>query len=121
MNDKTILIVEDEAIFSLQLKLDLQDRGYTVSSVVSSGNKSVEAAKKDNPDLILMDISLTDEMSGLEAAEKIREFSKAPIIFISGYNDPTKEGESAALDNTVFLSKPVPVSKILEIIKQLTG
>jgi PAS domain S-box-containing protein len=87
MVGKRILIVEDEIITAKDIKECLQDIGYMVLAIVSSGEEAIKKAEEANPDLILMDIVLKGEMDGIETAKQIRSISNIPIIYLTAYSD----------------------------------
>lgn len=92
MDKKTVLIVEDEFIIANAIKQIIQDLGYTVIDIVSSGEQAIELAKTCTPDIILMDISLKGKMDGIEAAMKIRKGLDVPVIFLTSHvNDALLE------------------------------
>ncbi|HMK66835.1 MAG TPA: response regulator, partial [Thermodesulfobacteriota bacterium] len=74
-----ILIVEDEVLIGLDLKIRLSNWGYTVTDQVLSAEKALESIEKTQPDLILMDINLRGKMDGIEAAAIIRERWEIPV------------------------------------------
>ena len=78
-----ILIVEDESRTILDLKTILGNLGHNVVAVCSSGEEALKKVKDLNPDLILIDIKLKGAISGVEAANKITNFYKIPIIFLT--------------------------------------
>lgn len=82
-----IMIVEDEAIVAIALKVSLEEMGYSVSGIVATGEKAVEKAGMDRPDVVLMDICLRERMDGIEAAELIASRYGCPVIFLSAYAD----------------------------------
>lgn len=82
-----ILIVEDVLVFAKQVKFRLESRDYVVIDIVDTGEKAIEAAKRDQPDVILMDIILNTRMSGIDAAREITKASNIPIIFLTGNTD----------------------------------
>ena len=82
-----IMIVEDEWLIAEDIQTCVLKMGYDVSSTESSGPDAIEKAEKDRPDLILMDIVLKGEMSGIEAAEEINERFNIPHIFLTSYAD----------------------------------
>jgi len=90
MAKANIMIVEDEAIIGEEIKISLEDMGYTVTSVVKSGEQAIKKADQDRPDLILMDIRLKGRMDGIEAAELIRSRLDIPVIFLTAYADEDK-------------------------------
>ncbi|MBU3914939.1 PAS domain-containing protein [bacterium] len=87
MNKARILIVEDEAIIAMELESQLQSLGYEVTSIVNTGEKAIEKAEADKPDLILMDIRIQGDKDGIETAETIRNKFGIPIVFSTAYLD----------------------------------
>lgn len=68
-----IMVVEDEAITAKDLQITLEDFGYEVSAIASTGEDAVQKAEEHRPDLVLMDIVLLNKMDGIEAADQIRK------------------------------------------------
>jgi len=82
-----ILIVEDEILVATDIQESLEGLGYTVQGMVDTGLKAIEAVEKQLPDLILMDINLKGEMTGIEAAKIISKTSDVPIIYLTANAD----------------------------------
>jgi len=82
-----ILIVEDENIIALDIRSMLEDLGYMVSAVVSSGEESIQKASKMKPDLVLMDIKLKGSIDGVSAGEEIYKQFRIPIVYLTAYSD----------------------------------
>jgi PAS domain S-box-containing protein len=82
-----ILIVEDEGIVAQDLRYTLERLGYVVPATVSSGEAAIEKTAELEPDLVLMDINLGEEMDGVEAAEQIRARFDVPVIYLTSYAD----------------------------------
>lgn len=107
MEKVKILIVEDESIVAKDLQNRLTKLGYNVPSVVSSGEEAIKQVADNNPDLVLMDISLKGEIDGIEAAVIIHENFKIPIIYLTAYADD-KTVERAKRSNPFgYLLKPL--------------
>lgn len=120
MDDKLkILIVEDEVIIAMRFELFFSRRGYQVVNTVSTGEEAVQSAKKDNPDLILMDINLRGMMSGIEAAARINEENPIPIIFMTGYSDENLRLEADKVNPLGYFMKPIDMHEVLDAIKKL--
>jgi CheY-like chemotaxis protein len=81
------MIVEDEWTVAEDIKISLQNLGYAISSVTSSGKEAIQKAEEDRPDLVLMDIVLQGEMDGIEAANQIRSRFNIPIVYLTAYAD----------------------------------
>ncbi len=82
-----ILVVEDESIVAEHIRRNLQKMGYSVSSVVSSGEKAIKELEEKVPDLVLMDIVLQGEMDGIETAKQIRSRFNIPVVYLTAYSD----------------------------------
>jgi len=117
MKKTKVLIVEDEAIVSLFLKVQLEKRGYLVSGQVISGELAIQALQKEEPDIILMDIHLAGKIDGLQAAAAIRLFSNANIIVMTGYEDEELKNTVKELKSADVLIKPVSINDIIAIIE----
>ncbi len=101
-----ILIVENERIVAEDIKRTLQNLGYTVCPIVTSGDEAVKKAEQESPDLILMDIVLQDEMSGIEAAEQIRTRFNIPIIYLTAYADAKTLERAKITEPFGYIIKP---------------
>jgi len=82
-----ILVVDDEAIISMQLEERLSAMGYTVAGMAASGEDAVEKARRILPDLVLMDIVMPGKMNGIEAAKILITELDIPVVFVTSYAD----------------------------------
>ncbi len=87
MESRKVMIVEDKAMVAEDCRDCLESLGYYVTSIMASGEESVEKAEAERPDVVLMDIHLRDEMDGIEAAEQINSRFGIPVVFLSAYRD----------------------------------
>jgi CheY-like chemotaxis protein len=87
MEKKKILIVEDEGIVALQIKNSIEEMGYAVADIYSSGEEALENIEKLCPDLVMMDIKLRGEMDGIEAADRIRRQYDLPVIYLTAHSE----------------------------------
>jgi len=86
-SQRTILLVEDEALIALEEKSTLEDYGYSVI-IVHRGEEAVQIVDSGKTiDLILMDINLGRGMDGTEAAKKILVKHEIPLIFLSSHTE----------------------------------
>ena len=107
IKDIKIMLVEDEAITALDIQRLLEKIGYSVPVTISSGEESVNRVNSINPDLILMDIMLSDTMDGIEAAQKIRENVDIPIIYLTASTDPSTIQRAEKTKHYGYLMKPI--------------
>lgn len=100
-----IVIVEDEAITALNLKMDLEDLGYEVLDTIDTGIEAIEKSIELYPDIVLMDINLKGDTDGIEAAKEISE-NGIPIIFLTANTDDLTAFEALKTAPYGYLSKP---------------
>jgi len=87
MGKTQILIVEDEGIVSKDIQKTLENFGYDVPCIVSSGEAAIRKAEENKPDLVLMDIVLKGKIDGIEAAEQIHSRFNIPVVYLTAYTD----------------------------------
>jgi CheY-like chemotaxis protein len=121
MQKAKMLVIEDDSIMGMEMKEVLEGFGYEVSDVVSSGEAAIKAVKLHQPDLVLMDIRLKGDMSGIEAAQKMRAFTSAPIAFLTGYRNDGTSKEVHAIPGTYLLTKPIDFDKLSSTLQEALG
>lgn len=117
MEKARILIVEDEAIISMDIKGILEGHGYTVADSAISGEEAVEKASRLKPDLILMDILLAGKIDGIEAAVQIRKKHDIPIIYITSYSDEAKLEKAKITEPYAYIIKPIKEKELYSNIE----
>lgn len=113
---KKILLVEDESIIRMDLKVILETEGYEVMEEANNGEKAVELALTLKPDIILMDIKMP-KIDGLKASRIIGKQLDVPIVIITAYSQ--KEFiEKAQQDNIVgYIVKPISKENLIPAIE----
>lgn len=106
MSKTNILIVEDESIVAKDIQMSLRKLGYNVVALCSNGEDAIRAAEEHAPDLVLMDIMLKGEMSGIEAAEQIRSRFNIPIIYLTAYADESTLSKAKITEPYGYIIKP---------------
>lgn len=86
--DRTILLVEDEALIALAEQQTLERFGYRVITAKSGEQAIALVNERSDIDLILMDIDLGAGMDGTEAAEHILSHRDIPLVFLSSHTEP---------------------------------
>jgi DNA-binding response OmpR family regulator len=84
---RTVLIVEDEAIPAKDYQIMLENAGFKVLGIAVTSAEAIAIADKEKPDIILMDINLKGEDSGIDAARTIYDSYKPEIVFITGLEE----------------------------------
>jgi phosphoserine phosphatase RsbU/P len=109
----SILVVDDTPANLQVLAGMLKDRGYKVRPA-PSGKLALQAARRDPPDLILLDINMP-EMSGYEVCEHLKADEKLkgiPIIFISALTEPLDKVKAFAIGGVDYLTKPFQMEEL---------
>jgi DNA-binding NarL/FixJ family response regulator len=117
VNDKRILIVEDEAIIAMGIRNSLRRLGYTVIAMVSSGEAALRKAVETSPDLVLMDIYLSGELNGIQTARYLRRHFDIPVIYLTAYQDEATYQQAQLTNPAGFLLKPFD-ERILDVTIQ---
>lgn len=107
-----ILLVEDERIIALEMKLHLQRLGFRVAASLAAGEQVLEQAGALCPDLVLMDIMLAGELDGIETARRLRLFCPAPVIFCTAYTDSETMLRARDVLPVAILTKPVAMEAL---------
>lgn len=113
---KKILIVEDDDSILLGLENVLRDEGYAMRSA-KSGQEGYQLAKRNTPDLIILDLMLPG-MSGLEICKRLRdEGMKVPIIMLSAKTEENDRVFGLELGADDYITKPFSVRELVARVK----
>ena len=118
---KKILLVDDDVDFVHSNKELLETHGYSVLTA-HNGNDAMEVAKKNRPDLIILDVMMTTDTEGFDVSRKLQDIPAlkgVPVILLSGIRKamslPFKfEPDSEWLPVKVVLEKPVRAETLLQ-------
>jgi two-component system cell cycle response regulator DivK len=117
---KKILIVEDNPQNMRLVEMALSAERYFLLEA-TNGEEALEMAKKERPDLIIMDVQLP-KMSGLEVTRRLREipeFSRTPIIAVTAYAMKGDEEKALKSGCNVYLSKPISARDLPNLIAEM--
>jgi CheY-like chemotaxis protein len=118
---KKILIIDDHPDVRRVLTISLGHLGYETCEA-SDGSAGIRMSLMENPDLIVMDLSLPDS-SGLETAKRIKanaQTSGIPIVACSGWKSDEIFAQAAAAGIVEFLAKPISPEILAAVIEKLT-
>jgi CheY-like chemotaxis protein len=111
-----VLIIEDEAVIAADLENLVGDLGHEVTGNATTRDEAVRMAREDPPGLILCDIQLADNSSGIDAAQDILADFDVPIIFITAFPERLLTGERP--EPTYLISKPFQDNTVKAAIGQ---
>ncbi len=125
---KKILVVDDDEIILKTVSLKLQGAGYQVFTALD-GAGAVAAARKENPDLILLDIGFPPAVDGvpwdgfriMDWFHRLDSAKKIPIIIIPGSEDPKIKERAASSGAVAFFHKPIDHDDLLMVVHSALG
>ncbi|HMB34266.1 MAG TPA: response regulator [Methylomirabilota bacterium] len=122
MRQKKILLVEDNE-FNRKIVRDLLARQPYDLLEAHDGEAGVMAARRDKPDVIVMDVQLP-KLSGLDATRAIRaepETAKIPIIVVTSFALSGDDKKAMAAGASAYLAKPYSPRQLLNTIRRMAG
>ncbi|WP_340315193.1 response regulator [Rhizorhabdus argentea] len=111
-----VLIIEDEPIIAMDLETIVRDLGHSVSGVAVTRDEAVALAHAHRPGLVLADIQLADDSSGIDAVKDILSEFSVPVIFITAFPERLLTGERP--EPTFLITKPFQRSTVKAAISQ---
>lgn len=115
---KKVLIVEDDLILNLLYESYFERLGFETEGELVYGKTAIELTKKLDPDLLVMDITLEGELTGIEAMLEIRKFSDVPVIYITGNSDPMHMEQAKETNYLEYLTKPIEFEDLKQAVKK---
>ena len=115
--NKKVLIVEDEPSYLLPLQIAFSDAGFNVATA-KDGQEGFETAKKENPDIIILDI-LMPKMDGIAMSKKLKELNiQIPIIFLTNMSDLKHISDATETASDYIIKSDIKVEGIVDRVKE---
>ncbi|WP_260482483.1 response regulator [Sphingomicrobium flavum] len=111
-----VLIIEDEPIIAMDIETIVRDLGHNVTGVAVTRDEAVAEAKANPPSLVLADIQLADDSSGIDAVKDILGQLKVPVIFITAFPERLLTGSRP--EPTFLITKPFQRATVKAAISQ---
>ncbi len=113
-----VMIIEDEAIIAMDIRAIVEDMGHQITGIARTRTEAVELASTDKPDLILADIQLADNSSGIDAVNDIlAQFgNELPVVFITAFPERLLTGERP--EPAFLITKPYTESQVQSAVSQ---
>ena len=111
-----VMIIEDEPIIAMDIETIVRDLGHDVTGVAVTRDEAVALAMEDRPGLVLADIQLADDSSGIDAVKDILAEFEVPVIFITAFPERLLTGERP--EPTFLITKPFQRSTVKAAISQ---
>lgn len=120
LKNPIVLVVEDEEDTRYLMRLALEDLGYRVCEA-EDGEQAIVVACREQPDVILMDISMP-VLNGLTAAARIRRHDNLrtiPIVAVTAHQEEDLRAGAAASGFTAYVTKPIDFDWLNDLLKSL--
>ena len=121
---KRILVVDDEAVLTRMVKMNLERTGNYDVRTENQGSLAVAAAREFKPELIFLDVMMPD-MSGDEVSQQLRDdpaLAEIKIVFMTAIVTKAETGEMGGMiGGNEFLAKPVKTDELVATIERLLG
>lgn len=111
-----VMIIEDEPLIAMDLEQIVRDLGHDVTGVAVTRDEAVALAMEDRPGLVLADIQLADDSSGIDAVKDILAQFSVPVIFITAFPERLLTGERP--EPTFLITKPFQRETVKTTISQ---
>jgi CheY-like chemotaxis protein len=115
---KKILIVEDEFIIALDIQDTLKSMGYDTMNHILTGKKALDKVNSYKPDLVLLDIFLKDDITGLDVAETLNK-KKIPFVFLTASANDSILNQAKKLKPVDIISKPITTGKMKDFLNKV--
>src|SRR5690242_10881183 len=117
MDQRKILIVDDEPGLRDLVRIDLEHEGFAVAQA-ENGVQGLDAVREEHPDLVIMDVMMP-EMDGWEACKKLREFSTVPVLMLTArvQSQDIVTGLNSGADD--YLLKPFNMDELMARVRAL--
>lgn len=111
-----VLIIEDEPIIAMDIEAIVRDLGHTVTGIAVTRDEAVAEAASRAPGLVLADIQLADDSSGIDAVQDILHEIDVPVIFITAFPERLLTGERP--EPAFLITKPFQHATVKTAIAQ---
>jgi response regulator of citrate/malate metabolism len=110
------LIVEDNAIQALSLEMFIKQLGFDQVRKTHSAKDAMEIVESFSPELMLVDINLNSEITGIDIVKKAQELGDVKVIYISGNSDILHKESASDTEFISYLIKPVEFDSLRELL-----
>jgi len=111
-----VMIIEDEPIIAADITDIVTSLGHTVTGVARTHTEALELGASQRPDLILADIQLADNSSGIDAVNDLLKDMDVPVIFITAFPERLLTGDRP--EPAFLISKPFQESQVQSAVSQ---
>lgn len=112
-----VMVIEDEAVIAADLSMIISDLGHSITGIARTRAQAVKLGLQNRPDLILADIHLADNSSGIDAVnDLLMDMGEVPVIFVTAYPERLLTGDR--LEPAFLISKPYNEAQVASAVSQ---
>ncbi|WP_233352422.1 response regulator [Pseudogemmobacter humi] len=112
-----IMIIEDEPLIALDIRSIVEEMGHEVTGIAATRDDAVRLGRETGPDLILADIQLADNSSGIDAVRMLLpDLGEVPVIFITAFPERLLTGEKP--EPAFLITKPFTEERVRSAVSQ---
>lgn len=112
-----VLLVEDDWIIAKEISYSLEDMGFEVAGIYDTGEEALKQIKLLQPDIVLLDIDLSGEINGIETAQRLKQDSSIPFVFLTALADSQTIEKAKLAEPYAYLVKPVKPESLYSTIE----
>ena len=113
---KKAIIIEDETIISFGYRLQLESLGYDVLGTARSSEEAENLLNEVQPDIIIMDVYLKGDKTGLQLAQEIHARQQIPVLFLTASTKPDIVTAIRQLKGCHYLTKPINSDSLEDVL-----
>ncbi len=114
-----VLVVDDQDTYRRYITLELEDEGHEVRTA-ASGVEAIEIGQHFEPDVLVVDWMLKEELDGLDVTDAIREAVPGlKVVLITGYPSPELKAKASARSIARFVKKPFTLAELVGHVRDV--
>lgn len=118
MKSYNILIIEDEILAGMSLRIEFETLGQSVAGIVKDEAQAVAICKSQKVDVVVLDVNLGTDVSGIEIGSILRQKFGIPLLFMTGYELDIIAQDIAIVEHIGVIKKPAFARELLGVINQ---
>ena len=116
MSKNVILVIEDNSIEAMDIKKTFESARYNVTKIVSTGEDALKSISISKPDLVLMDVVLKVDKSGIDISQIIKNEYNIPLIYLTTHSDDFNFEKTKITDPSTYLIKPFSSNDLIRTV-----
>ncbi len=116
-----VLVVEDEALVALHVKMVLEEAGFDVCGVVADAARALSVAEATRPEAAVVDVRLGPGPDGIHVAERLVLAHGCRVVFVSGSGERETLERARGVAGSTFLQKPLDPDALVASLREVLG